>query len=202
MPKLSVRCSGWVRHGQTTDQATSKFRKTWVSFVECECPKTNYLHDIQSWQSWQYRRKVGGVDHRTRNTLHLTVLSNIIGLENLSRFLASVWDSPEIPWRIINVADFLDSSALNHQAAWYWGSRIVRVSHLMWFRCTIAFYLHFYRKQKLRIFCLQNGGKAEIKSHEEMSRNCWQYSSGRKAQGVMLFLCMVICCMSYKLCGP
>lgn len=41
----------------------------------------------------------------------------------------------------------------------------------------------------------------EIKSHEEMSGNFWQYSSGRKAQGVMLFLCTVICCTSYKPCG-
>lgn len=41
------------------------------------------------------------------------------------------------------------------------GNNIVRVSCLMWFRCTVASCLHFYGKQKLRIFCLQNGGKAE-----------------------------------------
>lgn len=58
------------------------------------------------------------MDHRTPNTLLLTRLSNKMGFKNLSRFLASVWDSPETPQRILNFADFIDSSALNQQAAW------------------------------------------------------------------------------------
>lgn len=58
------------------------------------------------------------MDHRTPNTLLLTMLSNKMRFKNLSGFLASVWDSPETPRRILNFADFIDSSALNQQAAW------------------------------------------------------------------------------------
>lgn len=66
-----------------------------------------------------------------------------------------------------------------------------------------CFLLPFLQEAKVENLLLTKWWKSrEIKSHEEMSGNCWQYSSGRKAQGVMLFLCMVICCISYKLCGP
>lgn len=64
---------------------------------------------------------------------------------------------------------------------WLWRCNRVRVSCVMGLRCTTALYLNFYGKQKWRILCLKNSRKTEIKSHEEMSGSCWQYSSGRKA---------------------
>lgn len=65
-----------------------------------------------------------------------------------------------------------------------------------------SFVLTFLREAKVENLLLPKWWKSrEIKSHEEMSGNFCQCSSGRKAQGVALFLCMVICCTSYKPCG-